>query len=46
MESYGYAGQILYVNLTTGEIRKVPLDLTMAKSLIGGFVSMPGWPMI
>ena len=37
MAVYGYAGQILYVNLTTGEIRKEPLDLAMAKSLVGGF---------
>ncbi|MFC1916566.1 aldehyde ferredoxin oxidoreductase family protein [Chloroflexota bacterium] len=32
----GYAGSILYVNLTTGEIRKELLDLKVARSFIGG----------
>ena len=34
---YGYAGQILYVDLSTGSIRKEPLDLDMARKYIGGF---------
>ena len=33
----GYAGRILYVDLTTGKTRKEPLDPELAKSLIGGF---------
>ena len=36
MEYYGYAGSILHVNLTTGEIRKEPLDIEMARKYIGG----------
>ncbi len=32
----GYAGNILYVNLTSGSIRKEPLDAEMAKTYIGG----------
>lgn len=37
MEYYGYAGNILYVDLTTGEIRKEPLDLELAKRFVGGW---------
>ncbi|MGD8985858.1 MAG: aldehyde ferredoxin oxidoreductase C-terminal domain-containing protein [Desulfobacteraceae bacterium] len=33
----GYAGQILYIDLTKEEIRKEPLDLDMAKKFLGGF---------
>jgi len=33
----GYAGSILYVNLTTGKVRKEPLDMEVARSFIGGF---------
>lgn len=36
MEYYGYAGSILHVNLTKGEIRKEPLDMEMARKYIGG----------
>jgi len=32
----GYAGDILYVNLTRGETRKEPLDPELAKRLVGG----------
>lgn len=32
----GYAGSILHVNLTTGEVRKEQLDLDVARSFIGG----------
>ncbi|MFC1864303.1 aldehyde ferredoxin oxidoreductase N-terminal domain-containing protein [Chloroflexota bacterium] len=32
----GYAGSTLYVNLTTGKIKKEPLDLEVAHSFIGG----------
>ena len=32
----GYAGNILYINLTSGSIRKEPLDAEMAKTYIGG----------
>lgn len=35
MEYYGYAGNILYVNLTTGDIEKKPLDLELATKFIG-----------
>jgi len=37
MTAGGYAGSILHVDLTTGKIRKEPLDSDMARSLIGGF---------
>lgn len=36
MEYYGYAGKILYVDLTREEIRKEPLDPEMARKYIGG----------
>lgn len=32
----GYAGNILYVNLTSGSIRSEPLDAEMARTYIGG----------
>ncbi|MDN5363411.1 MAG: aldehyde:ferredoxin oxidoreductase [Eubacteriales bacterium] len=32
----GYCGKLLRVNLSTGEIKKEPLDLTVAKKFIGG----------
>ena len=32
----GYAGRILFVNLTSGEIRKEPLNPTFAREAIGG----------
>lgn len=32
----GYAGCVLHVNLTTGDIRKEPLDLEVARNFIGG----------
>lgn len=37
MKIGGYAGSILYVNLSTGEIKKEPLDLDVARGFIGGF---------
>jgi aldehyde:ferredoxin oxidoreductase len=36
MEYYGYAGTILRINLTTGEITKEPLDLGLAEDYVGG----------
>ena len=36
MDHYGYAGGILYVNLSTGEIRTEPLDLRSTTRLLGG----------
>lgn len=33
----GYAGKILYVDLTSGNIRSEPLDLEMVKRFIGGW---------
>ena len=36
MKYFGYAGCILYVDLTTGEIRKEPLDIEFAKKYLGG----------
>ncbi|MDY6855446.1 MAG: aldehyde ferredoxin oxidoreductase N-terminal domain-containing protein [Thermodesulfobacteriota bacterium] len=33
---YGYGGNILYIDLTDGNISKEPLDPTMAKSFLGG----------
>ena len=37
MTYHGYAGSVLYVDLTSGEIKKEPLDLEVAKKFIGGF---------
>lgn len=37
MNMCGYAGQILRVDLTTGKIKKEPLEPEMAKQYIGGF---------
>lgn len=37
MDYHGYAGTILYVDLTSNEIRKEPLDLELARKFIGGF---------
>ena len=36
MEIPGYAGNILYIDLTSGSIRKEPLDPEMARTYIGG----------
>jgi aldehyde:ferredoxin oxidoreductase len=33
---YGYAGQILYIDLTSGKIEKKPLDSRFARDFIGG----------
>lgn len=37
MDYYGYAGSILYVDLSSGEIKKELLDLKDARDFIGGF---------
>jgi aldehyde:ferredoxin oxidoreductase len=37
MKYNGFAGQTLYVDLTTGRVKKEPLDLDMARELLGGF---------
>jgi aldehyde:ferredoxin oxidoreductase len=37
MEHGGFVGKILFVDLTTGKIRKEPLDLQTAGGLLGGF---------
>jgi len=37
MQYYGYAGKILYVDLTSGQTRTEPLDMEMAKKFIGGW---------
>ena len=36
MHYYGYAGGILYVDLTSGQIRTDPLDMAMADKFLGG----------
>lgn len=36
MEYFGYAGAILYVDLTTGKIREEALDMEMAAKYLGG----------
>ncbi|MCD6569758.1 MAG: hypothetical protein J7L53_03550 [Deltaproteobacteria bacterium] len=36
MKKGGFAGRVLYVNLTSGEIKKEPLDLDLAQKFIGG----------
>ncbi len=37
MKVGGYAGQVLYIDLTKEEIKKEPLDLDMARKYLGGF---------
>lgn len=37
MNYYGYAGNILYVNLTSGEIKKKELDKSLAQQFLGGW---------
>ena len=37
MKIGGYAGQVLYIDLTTEIIKKEPLDLDMVKKFVGGF---------
>jgi len=37
MQYYGYAGKILYVDLTSGQARTEPLDMEMAEKFIGGW---------
>ena len=37
MRAGGYAGQVLYIDLTKEEIKKEPLDLDMARKFLGGF---------
>jgi len=37
MEIYGFSGWMLYVDLTEGKIRKVPIDLELAGRFIGGW---------
>jgi aldehyde:ferredoxin oxidoreductase len=36
MTSYGFAGQVLYVDLTSGKIRTEPSEISMAKEFLGG----------
>jgi aldehyde:ferredoxin oxidoreductase len=36
MKYYGYSGRVLYVDLSTGSIRKEPLDIDIALKFIGG----------
>ncbi len=36
MTYYGYAGKILYIDLTSGKTRTEPLDMDMARKFIGG----------
>src|SRR3990172_6846618 len=36
MDYYGYAGRVLYVDLSSGDVRVEPLDLDMATEFIGG----------
>jgi len=35
MQYYGYAGKILWVNLSTGKIEKEPLDIELATKFVG-----------
>ncbi|MDY7035622.1 MAG: aldehyde ferredoxin oxidoreductase C-terminal domain-containing protein [Thermodesulfobacteriota bacterium] len=37
MEYFGYAGCILHVDLTSGDIHKEPLDIALVRKFIGGF---------
>ena len=36
MKLGGFAGRILFINLSTGDIRKEPLDTTLAEKFLGG----------
>jgi len=36
MEYYGYAGKILYIDLTNGRVKTEPLDMEMARKYLGG----------
>lgn len=36
MEYFGYSGKVLYVDLSSGSIRKEPLDIRDARKFIGG----------
>ena len=36
MENYGYAGKILFVDLSSGNIREEPLDTGLAEKFVGG----------
>lgn len=35
-ENYGYAGKILFVDLSSGNIREEPLDIGLAEKFVGG----------
>ncbi len=37
MQYYGYAGKVLYVDLSSGQTRIEPLDMNMAEQFIGGW---------
>lgn len=37
MEYYGYSGQILYIDLTSGTIQIHPLDMELARKFLGGW---------
>jgi len=37
LDYYGYGGNILYVDLTSGKVQKEPLDLDLARAFIGGW---------
>lgn len=37
MAVFGYAGQILKVDLTTGKVQREPLDIALAEAFIGGW---------
>jgi aldehyde:ferredoxin oxidoreductase len=37
MNPFGYAGQIVHVDLSAGKVEKTPLDPDMARAFIGGF---------
>lgn len=37
MTAGGYAGRVLYVDLTKGDVRKEPLDMDAARKHLGGF---------
>lgn len=36
MEYYGYAGKILHIDLSSGDVRREPLDIELAKKFVGG----------
>ena len=44
MDYFGFAGKVLKIDLTTGEIKKEPLDIELCRRFLGG--AGAGWRML